>query len=51
MNNPIFFVKKKTTEQIYKVVSIRNDKNGFPHFLIYENKVWIWKSAKYFELI
>ena len=41
----------KTTEKIYKVISIRNDKNGFPHFLIYEKNSWIWKSAKYFELI
>lgn len=51
MKNLIFFVKNKTTEKIYKVIAVRNDKNGFPHFLIYENKSWIWKSAKYFELI
>ena len=31
-----------------KVYAIRNDKNGYPHFLIYEDNQWKWKSAKHF---
>ena len=31
-----------------KVYNVRNDKNGYPHFLIYENGEWKYVSAKYF---
>lgn len=32
-----------------KVYSIRNDKNGYPQFLIYENEEWKYVSAKHFK--
>lgn len=31
------------------VYSVKNDKNGYPQFLIYYKNQWVWKSAKYFE--
>lgn len=31
-----------------KVYNVRDDKNGYPHFLIYENGEWKYVSAKYF---
>lgn len=31
-----------------KVYKVRDDKNGYPHFLIYENGEWKYMSAKYF---
>lgn len=30
------------------VYDIKNDKNGYPHFLIYENNEWKYVSAKHF---
>ena len=45
------FVKKKDTNKIYQVEAINNDKNGYPHFLIFDyngNKEWAWVSAKNF---
>ena len=33
-----------------KVFAVRDDKNGYPHFLIYENGEWKYVSAKYFHL-
>lgn len=35
----------------YKIYSIRNDKTGFPHFLIYDAGAWKWQSAKHFKPI
>lgn len=37
--------------KFYKIWSIRNDKTGFPHFLIYDKNQWKWQSAKYFRPI
>lgn len=34
-----------------RVYSVRNDKTGYPQFLIYYDNQWLWKSAKYFEPI
>lgn len=36
----------------YAVVKVRNDRNGYPHFLIWSEKAneWIWKSAKHFHM-
>lgn len=31
-----------------KVYNVRDDKNGYPHFLIYENGEWKYVSAKHF---
>lgn len=30
------------------VYGVRDDKCGYPHFLIYENKEWKWEKAKRF---
>ena len=40
----------KTDDLVFRttVYSVRNDSKGYPHFLIYLNGQWIWKSAKYF---
>ena len=32
-----------------KVYNVRDDKNGYPHFLIYENGEWKYVSAKHFR--
>lgn len=29
--------------------AVRNDKNGYPQFLIYESNQWKWVSAKNFK--
>lgn len=39
----------KPDEQYYDVYNVRDDKNGYPHFLIYINGQWIYKSAKLFS--
>jgi len=31
-----------------KVYNVREDKNGYPYFLIYENGEWKYVSAKHF---
>lgn len=31
-----------------EVYNVRDDKNGYPHFLIYENGEWKYVSAKHF---
>ena len=30
--------------------AMRLDKNGYPHFLIYLDDTWLWKSAKHFRV-
>lgn len=52
-------IKKNSTEydenlktnisQSVNVYTVRDDKNGYPHFLIYENGEWKYVSAKHFE--
>ena len=32
-----------------RVYDVRMDKTGFPHFLVYENNQWKYKSAKLYE--
>ena len=49
--NKLFKVKLKENGNIISVYAIRDDKKGYPHFLIYMDKQWIYKSAKYFEPI
>ena len=34
--------------EIVPVFNVRDDKNGYPHFLIYEDKQWKYVSAKHF---
>lgn len=49
--NKLFKVKLKENGDLLDVYAIRDDKKGYPHFLIYINRQWIYKSAKYFEPI
>ena len=44
----LFRVIEKETNKVFLVYSVRNDSAGYPHFLIYNDGQWIWKSAKYF---
>jgi hypothetical protein len=44
----MFKVKFKENEKEYKVFNVKNDTKGYPHFLIYEDRQWLWKSAKHF---
>ena len=32
----------------YKVYNVRDDGNGYPQFLIFDDGQWKYKSAKYF---
>ena len=43
------FVLHKKTEKIFKVYKIKNNKNGYPTFLIYDENQWKWLSAKHFK--
>lgn len=43
----MFSVIRKKDEKLFFVYAITNDKNGYPHFLIFDNQ-WTWKSAKFF---
>lgn len=48
----MFKVRSKKTGEVYKVYSVKNDKNGYPHFLVYDyhwQEEWSWVSAKHFE--
>lgn len=47
----MFQVIKKNTLETTNVYDIRNDKNGYPQFLIYKDTQWRWVSAKYFRPI
>lgn len=31
-----------------EVYAVRDDKNGYPHFLVCENGEWKYRSAKYY---
>ena len=46
----LFEVYKKNYEdqEKVKVFAVRDDKCGYPHFLIYENNEWKYVKAKHF---
>lgn len=44
----LFKVVDKETDLVVFVHGVRDDKTGFPHFLIYEDNQWKYKSAKHF---
>lgn len=53
MTNDLFNVcrksdKDKDIKTTVSVYAVRDDKNGYPHFLIYENKEWKYVKAKHF---
>ena len=41
--------KDSNNKSTYEVYDITYDKNGYPHFLIYNNGKWLRLSAKYFK--
>lgn len=49
----MFYVKYKsdTEAKPIKVYHVRDDKTGYPNFLIFENGSWKYRSAKFFEVI
>lgn len=42
-------IRNKETGRTFEVYKVRDDAKGYPHFLIYENNQWVYRSAKYFE--
>lgn len=48
--NSLFDAYKRKDEYLEKtkVFAVRDDKNGYPHFLIYEYDQWKYVSAKHF---
>lgn len=51
--NLMFYVKYKTDAEAktIKVYHVRDDKTGYPNFLIFENGDWKYRSAKFFEVV
>lgn len=51
--NKLFYVNWKRHDKTFStpvaVYNIRDDKNGYPHFLICINDRWDYVSAKHFE--
>ena len=43
-----FIVRDKYTNELVSVFGIRDDKTGFPQFLIYTGIEWKWLSAKHY---
>lgn len=50
--NKLFYVKRrnqdKTFSSLVAVYNIRDDKSGYPHFLVHHDGRWDYVSAKYF---
>ena len=42
-------VVHKKTGKIFEVYEIKNDRCGYPNFLIYKDNQWIRMSAKHFK--
>lgn len=40
--------KDSMSTNVYTVYNIRNDKTGYPHFLLYIGRQWRYISAKHF---
>lgn len=45
----MFELLYKPKEQYFTVYNVRDDKNGYPQFLILIDGQWTYKSAKYFK--
>lgn len=47
----MFKVERLEDGEIFVAYGVRNNKNGCPHFLIYDemNGSWYWDSAKYYK--
>ena len=48
MKDCLFNVRRKSDNTTVKVYAVRDDKCGYPHFLIYEDKEWKYVKAKHF---
>ena len=46
--NCLFEVYKSTNFDKTMVFAVRDDKNSYPHFLIFEDNEWKYVSAKHF---
>lgn len=44
----LFQVCRKSDDAIVNVYAVRDDKAGYPHFLVYENNEWKYVKAKHF---
>ena len=44
----MFKVFHKNEQREYEVYNIRDDKTGYPHFLIFQEGRWVYQSAKHF---
>ena len=44
----LFMVSRKTDGLTVSVYAVRDDKNGYPHFLTYEDGQWKYRSAKHY---
>lgn len=45
----MFTVYEKSSDKAVKVYNVRHDKSGYPHFLIYEDGQWKYRSAKHYR--
>lgn len=45
----IFQVIEKSTNKVFNVYAVKNDKNEFPQFLIHDGRAWKWQSAKLYK--
>lgn len=41
-------LRSNVNDKIYEIYNIRDDKKGYPHVLIYEDRQWKYVSMKYF---
>lgn len=46
---PFKVQEKEFPNRIFDVYNVRNDKTGYPHFLIYKINAWVYVSAKHFK--
>lgn len=44
----LFRVYRKSDDAVFMVYAVRDDKNGYPHFLICEGREWKYVKAKHF---
>ncbi len=47
-NKCLYVVNEKDTKKPVKVFGVRDDSNGYPQFLIYEDSQWKYRSAKHY---
>lgn len=50
MFKAIFYPDPGYTPMLVTVCNVRDDKRGYPHFLVYIDNQWRYISAKYFKL-